>query len=82
MYVVTCICYIGVEFALVGMVYNCFSCKLFSICSFCHLTAHFAVKVYGASSAAILGYILLVFTCLIGMGVLIFSYYMYKQRPK
>lgn len=50
--------------------------------SFCHLTAHFAVKVYGASSAAILGYILLVFTCLIGMGVLIFSYYMYKQRPK
>ena len=53
-----------------------------SICSFCHLTTHFAVRVYGASGAAILGYILLVMTCLIGIGVLIFSYYVYKQSPK
>lgn len=55
----------------------------FPICSFCHLTAHFAVKVYGASGAAVLGYILLVLTCIIGIGVLIFSYYVYRQRrPK
>ena len=54
----------------------------FSPCSFCHLTAHFTVNVYGASGAAILGYVLLVLTSLIGMGVLIFSYYVYKQRPK
>lgn len=50
--------------------------------SFCHLTAHFTVNVYGASGAAILGYVLLVLTSLIGMGVLIFSYYVYKQRPR
>jgi hypothetical protein len=50
--------------------------------SFCHLTTHFAVRIYGASGAAILGYILLVMTCLIGIGILVFSYYLYKQRPK
>ena len=52
------------------------------LCSFCHLTTHFAVRIYGASGAAILGYILLVMTCLIGIGILVFSYYLYKQRPK
>ena len=55
---------------------------LLDLRSFCRLTTHFAVRVYGASGAAILGYILLVMTCLIGVGILVFSYYVYKQRPK
>lgn len=50
--------------------------------SFCNLTTVFAVEVYGAPGTPLIGYLLLLFTCLAGAGILIGTYFLYRHLLK
>ena len=50
--------------------------------SYCNLTAVFGVEVYGASSTPLIGYLMLLMTCLISLAVLVATFFMYRHLVK
>ena len=55
---------------------------MLSFLSFCNLTTFFAVEVYGAPGTPLTGYLMLLFTCLVGAGILVATYFLYRHLLK
>ena len=74
-------------FELSCMILSIFLCVADGDCdafflSFCNLTTVFAVEVYGAPGTPLTGYLMLLFTCLVGAGILVATYFLYRHLLK